>query len=102
VFSGLTNALLNIAFAAYLYDISPTGQRGRRSAEFNLITGATTMVGSLASAFALSVISTPGTLWVSLAYLYVVAAIGRGVAALLHLKLPHEGHRRALKQEFYR
>jgi len=102
VFSGLTNSLLNIAFAAYLYDISPTGQRGRRSAEFNLITGATTMVGSLASAYALSVISTPGTLWASLAYLYVVAAVGRGFAALLHLRLPYGGQTGALEEAFYR
>jgi len=87
VFSGITNALLNIAFAAYLYDISPAGQRGRYSAEFNLITGVSTMAGSLIAGYALSLISTPGTLWISLAYLYVVAAVGRGAAALLHLKL---------------
>jgi MFS family permease len=91
VFSGLTNALLNVAFAAYLYDLSPAGQRGRHSAEFNLVTGVSTMAGSLAAAFSLSVISSPGTLWVSLAYLYVVAAVGRGIAALLHLGLPHQG-----------
>jgi MFS family permease len=101
VFSGLTNALLNIAFAAYLYDISPTGQRGRRSAEFNLVTGASTMVGSLAAGLALSVISTPDTLWVSLAYLYVVAAVGRGVGALLHLRLPYMEGGEGAKQGFY-
>ena len=90
VVSGFTNSLLNIAFAAYLYDLAPAGQRGRVSAEFNLVTGASTMAGSLISAYALSVISTPGTLWVSLAYLYVIAAVGRGAAALLHLRLPYE------------
>ncbi len=30
---------------------------------------------------------TPDTLWVSLAYLYVIAAVGRGAAALLTLKV---------------
>lgn len=102
IFSGLTNALMNVAFAAYLYDISPTGQRGRRTAEFNLVTGASTMVGSLASGFALGVLNGPNPLWASLAYLYIVAAVGRGVAALLHLRLPQEGQTGSLKQAFYR
>ncbi len=88
VFSGATNALLNVAFVAYLYDISPAGKRGRYSAEFNLITGVTTMAGSLTAGFALSIISVTTPLWLSLAYLYVIAAAGRGFSALLHLKLP--------------
>jgi MFS family permease len=90
VFSGITNALLNIAFVAYLYDISPAGQRGRYTAEFGLITGITTMAGSLTAAFALSILSTGNTLWLSLAYLYIIAAIGRAVVAFLHLKLPYK------------
>ena len=89
IISGFTNSLLNIAFAAYLYDLAPAGQRGRVSAEFNLVTGASTMAGSLISGYTLSVISTPETLWISLAYLYIIAAVGRGAAALLHLRLPH-------------
>lgn len=89
IVSGFTNSLLNIAFVAYLYDLAPAGQRGRVSAEFNLVTGASTMAGSLISGYTLSVISTPETLWVSLAYLYTIAAVGRGVAALLHLRLPY-------------
>ncbi|HME19717.1 MAG TPA: MFS transporter [Nitrososphaerales archaeon] len=89
VFSGLTNALLNVAFVAHLYDISPAGQRGRYSAEFNLITGIATMAGSLAAGYALSVLSATNTLWLSLAYLYVIAAVGRAIAALLHLRLPY-------------
>jgi MFS family permease len=88
-FSGITNALLNIAFVAYLYDISPAGQRGRYSAEFNLITGITTMAGSLIAAYTLSILSAQNTLWLSLAYLYIIAAVGRGAAAFLHLKLPY-------------
>ncbi|MBI3860239.1 MAG: MFS transporter [Thaumarchaeota archaeon] len=91
VFSGLTNALLNVAFVAYLYDISPAGQRGRYSAEFNLITGVTTMAGALTAGFALTVINTSTPLWLSLAYLYVIAAAGRSVSALLHLRLPYGG-----------
>ncbi len=87
IVSGVTNALLNIAFVAYLYDISPAGRRGRYNAEFNMVTGVTTMAGSLAAGVALSAISTPDTLWVSLAYLYVIAAVGRGAAALLTLKV---------------
>ncbi len=102
IFSGLTNSLLNVAFAAYLYDISPTGQRGRRSAEFNLVTGVSTMVGSLAAGFSLGVMSGPGTLWISLAYLYVIAAVGRAVGALLHLRLPYGHEGGGLKQGFYR
>ena len=86
--SGLTNALLNVAFVAYLYDISPPGQRGRYSAEFNLITGISTMAGSLTAGLALSYISASNSLWLSLAYLYVIAAVGRGFAAFLHLRLP--------------
>ena len=91
VFQGFTNAVFNVAFVAYLYDISPAGHRGRYSAEFNLVTGVSTMAGSLVGAFALSVISTPGTLWISLAYIYVIAAVGRVIAALLHLRLPYGG-----------
>ena len=87
-FSGITNALLNVAFIAYLYDISPAGQRGKYNAQFNLITGVSVVTGSLTAAYTLSVISTPATLWLSLAYLYAIAAVGRGLAALLHLKLP--------------
>ena len=102
IFSGLTNSLLNIAFAAYLYDISPTGERGRRSAEFNLVTGVTTMAGSLAAGFILGVISGPGNLWISLAYLYVISAVGRAAGALLHLRLPYGAEGGSLKQGFYR
>lgn len=90
IFSGFTNAMLNIAFSAYLYDLSPTGQRGRHSAEFNLVTGITTMAGSLAAAYALTILNVNYTLWLSLAYLYVIAAVGRAGAALIHLKLPEE------------
>ncbi len=88
VFSGLTNALLNVAFSAYLYDISPTGHRGRYAAEFNLVTGVTTMAGSLTAGYALSLLTSQNSLWLSLAYLYVIATIGRVAAALLHLRLP--------------
>jgi MFS family permease len=95
VFSGITNALLNVAFVAYLYDISPAGQRGRYSAEFNLVVGVTTMAGSLVAGYALSVLSLHNTLWLSLAYLYVVAAVGRGAAAMMHLKLPYNGRSRS-------
>jgi MFS family permease len=102
IFSGFTTAIFNVAFLAYLYDISPAGHRGRYSAEFNLVTGVSTMAGSLLAALALTLISTPGTLWVSLAYLYVIAAVGRGVAALLHLRLPYEESAGALKQGYYR
>jgi MFS family permease len=88
-FSGITNALLNVAFVAYLYDISPVGERGRYSAEFNLITGVSTMAGSLTAGYALSILSAQNPLWQSLAYLYLIATAGRGVAAFLHLKLPY-------------
>ncbi len=91
LFSGITNALLNVAFVAYLYDISPAGHRGKYSAEFNLVTGISTMAGSLTAAYALSVLSVGNTLWLSLAYLYVIAAVGRFVAAFLHLRLPFNG-----------
>ena len=91
IFSGVTNALLNVAFVAYLYDISPAGQRGRYNAEFNLITGAATMVGSLAAGYALYFLSATNSLWLSLAYLYLVAAAGRACAAMLHLRLPYRG-----------
>jgi len=90
-FSGMTNGLLNVAFVAYLYDISPAGHRGRYSAEFNLVTGISTMAGSLTAAYALSILSVQNSLWISLAYLYVIAAVGRGAAAFIHLKLPYEG-----------
>ena len=90
IVSGLTNSLLNVAFVAYLYDLAPAGQRGRVSAEFNLVTGASTMAGSLIAGYSLSLISTMTTLWASLAYLYIIAAVGRGTAAILHLRLPYE------------
>ncbi len=89
VFSGFTNALLNIAFSAYLYDLSPTGHRGRHIAEFNLVTGVSTMAGSLVAAFALTVFTPVYGLWLSLAYLYAVATVGRAAAAFLHLRLPY-------------
>lgn len=89
IFSGLTNALLNVAFTAYLYDISPAGHRGRYSAEFNLVTGVTTMIGSLVAGFALEELNLQYSLWLSLAYLYVIAAVGRTAAAVVHLKLSH-------------
>ncbi len=88
VFSGFTNALLNVAFAAYLFDISPVGQRGRYGAEFNLVTGVTTMIGSLLSSVLLTAFNSQFGLWESLAILYVIAAVGRASAALLHLRLP--------------
>jgi MFS family permease len=87
VFSGFTNSLLNVAYSAYLYDLAPVGRRGRYIAEFNLITGVATMVGSLSSGYLLTVMSAGMSLWLALAYLYVVATIGRLAAALLHLRL---------------
>jgi MFS family permease len=93
VFSGITNALLNVAFVAYLYDISPSGQRGRYTAELGLVTGVATMAGSLTAAYALSILDTQYSLWLSLGYLYAIAAVGRIVAALLHLRLPYNGQR---------
>ena len=87
VFSGFTTALFNVAFSAYLYDLAPVGTRGRYIAEFNLVTGVATMAGSLASAYLLTIMSAGMSLWLALAYLYVVATIGRLAAALLHLKL---------------
>jgi len=87
VFSGFTNSLLNVAYSAYLYDLAPVGRRGRYIAEFNLITGAATMAGSLSSGYLLTIMSAGMSLWLSLAYLYVVATIGRLAAALLHLRL---------------
>jgi MFS family permease len=89
IFSGVTNAFLNVAFVAYLYDISPAGQRGRYNAEFNLVTGVTTMIGSLSAGFALVFLTSWNSLWLSLAYLYVISAVGRAGAALLHLRLPY-------------
>ena len=93
VISGLTSALINVAFVAYLYDISPSGQRGRYTAELGLVTGVATMAGSLTSAIALSILTNQYSysLWFSLAFLYAIAAVGRVVAALLHLTLPYNG-----------
>src|SRR2546426_1373556 len=91
VVSGLTNSLLNIAFIAYLYDISPAGERGRFTAEFGLVQGFTTMAGSLLAASALTILTVSMSLWWSLAWLYLIAAAGRTIAALLHLKLPYNG-----------
>jgi len=87
VFSGFTNSLLNIAYSAYLYDLAPVGKRGRYIAEFNLVTGATIMAGSLSSGYLLGVLTSGMSLWLALAYLYVIATVGRLAAALLHLKL---------------
>ena len=91
VISGITSALLNVAFVAYLYDISPSGQRGRYTAEFGLVTGLATFAGSLTSSYALSILTMHYTLWWSLAFLYSIAAGGRALAALLHLRLPYNG-----------
>src|SRR5207245_10491369 len=91
VVSGVTNSLLNLAFIAYLYDISPAGERGRFTAEFGLVHGFTTMAGSLVAASALTVLTMSMSLWWSLAWLYLIAAAGRTVAAFLHLKLPYNG-----------
>jgi len=101
-FSGITNGLLNVAFVAYLYDISPVGHRGKYSAEFNLVTGISTMAGSLTAAYALSILSVQNSLWTSLAYLYVIAAVGRGAAAFIHLKLPYNGKIQSANDEALR
>jgi MFS family permease len=87
LYSGFTNSMMNIAYSAYLYDLAPIGRRGRYIAEFNLVTGIATMGGSLLASALLTLLSTGYSLWLSLAYLYVVAAIGRLVAAMLHLRL---------------
>jgi MFS family permease len=87
IYSGFTNSLLNIAYSAYLYDLAPVGRRGRYIAEFNVVTGVATMVGSLASSYLLTLLSSGLSLWLALAYLYVVSTFGRLAAALLHLRL---------------
>ncbi|HMD78728.1 MAG TPA: MFS transporter, partial [Nitrososphaerales archaeon] len=95
IFSGVTNAFLNVAFVAYLYDIAPAGQRGRYNAEYNLVTGVTTMIGSVSAGFALVYLTVWNSLWLSLAYLYVISAVGRAAGAILHLKLPYGPKRQA-------
>jgi len=87
VYSGFTNALLNVAFSAYLFDLAPTGSRGRCGAEFNLVNGVSTMAGSLTASSLLTTLTPGNSLWISLAYLYIVAAVGRAFAAVLHLIL---------------
>jgi hypothetical protein len=59
-------------------------------------------VGSLVSGVAFSAMSASSSLWTSLAYLYVVAAAGRAVGALLHLRLPYGDEGGGLEQGFYR
>ena len=60
------------------------------------------MAGSLAAGLALTLLNGPYSLWISLAYLYVIATVGRAAGALLHLRLPYGQEGGGLKQGFYR
>ncbi|MGQ9781591.1 MAG: MFS transporter [Nitrososphaeria archaeon] len=84
---GVFSALADTAILAYLFDSTPSGQRGVYTSLYNLSTGMSYFAGSVVGG-ALSAAGTPYFgLIPTLQYVYVVSIFGRGALAIMHQKL---------------
>lgn len=87
VFWGFSQALGSASITAYLIDVSPEEARGSFIAVFNLIIGGVTFFGSLIGGYLSSYLSGLFGLVAALQIVYFISTAGRGIGALLYLKL---------------
>jgi len=84
---GVFSALADTSILAYLFDSTPSGQRGVYTSLYNLSTGMSYFAGSVVGG-ALVAAATPFFgLIPALQYVYVISMLGRSALAIMHQKL---------------
>ena len=84
---GIFSALNDTAVLAYLFDITPSGQRGVYTSLYNLVVGTSYFLGSVTGGMLVALGLPIFALAVSLQFVYIISALGRGASALLYNKL---------------
>jgi len=88
-FLGFANAMANVAFFAYILDVSPEEKKGEYFAVYNTMIGIATFVGSIIGGYMawFFVNYYHGNLILGLGAVYAVSAVGRAVGAVWFFKL---------------
>jgi MFS family permease len=84
---GVFSALSDTAILAYLFDVTPSGQRGVHISLYNLAVGTSYFLGSVTGGMLVALGLPIFALAVSLQFVYIISALGRGASALLHHRL---------------
>ncbi|MEM0053803.1 MAG: MFS transporter [Nitrososphaeria archaeon] len=81
------SALGDTSILAYLFDTTPSGQRGFYTALYNMVAGISYFAGSIIGGLLFSLAEPIFGIFVSLQYIYVISIFGRGAFAFMHHKL---------------
>jgi len=81
------SAMIDTAVLAYLFDTTPSGQRGFYTSLYNLAAGTSYFAGSLVGGALYSMAAPIFGIYVSLQYVYLISIFGRGAFAFMHQKL---------------
>jgi len=84
---GVFSALNDTAVLSYLFDSTPSGQRGSYTSLYNLSVGLSYFLGSLVGGVLVSAGIPIFGFTASLQFVYLISAVGRGSIALMHKKL---------------
>ena len=81
------SALIDTAVLAYLFDTTPSGQRGFYTSLYNLAAGTSYFAGSLVGGALYSMAEPIFGTYTALQYVYMISIFGRGAFAFMHQKL---------------
>jgi MFS family permease len=81
------SALIDTAVLAYLFDTTPSGQRGFYTSLYNLAAGTSYFAGSLVGGALYSMAAPIFGTYTALQYVYLISMFGRGAFASMHQKL---------------
>ncbi len=81
------SALIDTAVLAYLFDTTPSGQRGFYTSLYNLAAGTSYFAGSLVGGALYSMAEPIFGTYTALQYVYLISIFGRGAFAFMHQKL---------------
>ncbi|MBC7091916.1 MAG: MFS transporter [Nitrososphaeria archaeon] len=81
------SALTDTAVLAYLFDTTPSGQRGFYTSLYNLMAGVSYFAGSIIGGGLYSLATPIFGIGASLQYVYLISIFGRGAFAFMHQKL---------------
>jgi len=87
VAEGISNAMINVAFTAYILDSSPPKARAEYFAYYNLGIGIVTFIGALVGGMATIVLLNYYELWTAMLIVYMFSGAGRFATSLLFLGL---------------
>ncbi|MEM2074351.1 MAG: MFS transporter [Nitrososphaeria archaeon] len=81
------SALGDTSILAYLFDTTPSGQRGFYTALYNMVAGTSYFAGSIVGGILFSLAEPIFGISISLQYVYLISIFGRGAFAFMHQKL---------------